>query len=53
MGPRCSSAETQFCHRSYISAAIMTHIPLKFKEKIWAREFIELVYDTQFNGELG
>jgi hypothetical protein len=23
MGPRCSSAETQVCHRSYIIAAIL------------------------------
>ena len=26
MGPRCSSAETQVCHRSYIIAANITRI---------------------------
>jgi hypothetical protein len=26
MGPRCSSAETQVCHRSYIIAATVTPI---------------------------
>ena len=26
MGPRCSSAETQVCHRSYIIAASMNRI---------------------------
>ena len=26
MGPRCSSAETQVCHRSYIIAATAIHV---------------------------
>ena len=31
MGPRCSSAETQVCHRSYIIAANKNHaIPITF-----------------------
>ena len=55
MGPRCSSAETQVCHRSYIIAAsnspeaitsiydpISSHIPIKMKEKAWRGEFTYL-----------
>ena len=29
MGPRCSSAETQVCHRSYVIAAIYTQVKKK------------------------
>jgi hypothetical protein len=31
MGPRCSSAETQVCHRSYIIAARVEEIQLHVK----------------------
>ena len=54
MGPRCSSAETQVCHRSYIIAAtaLITNILLtswgnemKFTEKIEK----ELIYSNNQN----
>jgi hypothetical protein len=33
MGPRCSSAETQVCHRSYIIAAIVCGEGKKLKKE--------------------
>ena len=43
MGPRCSSAETQVCHRSYIIAANTKPVLNIFKIKVKQKEKIEKI----------
>ena len=50
-------ADYKYITRQRMYDPVGAHIPLKFKEKIWAVEYIEFDqqkkwYDLQFNGEL-
>ena len=49
MGPRCSSAETQVCHRSYIIAANFMYVLLPIYE-IQDLKYNALYFNYTFNG---